>query len=193
MLKEKLNDCETIVAEAKISKASILLDWLSIPSVLLIIFLSVCLPVLLDIYSSVHKLETIAKVLGVEEVKFFDLVANMGIAFRLPKFLIVFMDVMLGLLVISWFVWACVKTKWHFGYELIATDSRLLLWAKGQFLESKWLDVKNVFIGQSLWGRIFNYGTVTVHCKNGALTVKNITNPLQYQKEFYNRNSGEFV
>lgn len=193
MLKEKLNDSEAIVAETKISKASIILDWLSIPSVLLIFFLSVCLPILLNIYSSVQKLEVIGKVLGVEEVKFSDLVKNIGIAFQLPNFLIVFIDIMLGLLVISWFVWACVKTKLHFGYELIATDSRLLLWAKGQFLESKWNDVKNIFIGQSLWGKIFNYGTVTVHCKCGTLTVKNITNPLKYQKEFYNRMSSEFV
>lgn len=195
MLKEKLNESETIVAEAHISKAAIVIDWLAIPCALLLLFLSVCLPILTSIYSSVQKVEMIAQALGVdvEEVTFFDLVAHMGIAFRLPKFLIVFLTILLTILLSSWLCWACVKTSLHFGYELIATDRRILLRAKGEEMECDWENVKNVFIGQSVWGKLFRYGNVTVHGSRGAITVKSVTDPYRYRQEFYNRTSDEFV
>ena len=193
MLKDKLDEGEEIVAEANISKAAILLDWLVLPCLLLLLFLSVCLPVLGSIYSSVKKVEMIAEILGVEEVTFSDLVAHMGIAFQIPKFLIIFIDVMLGLLIVSWLGWACVKTYTHFGYELIATDKRILLQAKGATLESTWEEVKNIFIGQSVWGKLFHYGNVTIHCSRGALTVKSVTDPYRYRQELYKRTSDQFV
>ena len=193
MLKDKLEQGENIVAEAKISKAAIVIDWLVLPAVLLLLFLSVCLPILGSVYSSVQKMELIAKALGIEEINFADLVAHMGVAFQLPKFLIIFIDVILGLLIVSWFGWACVKTYLHFGYELIVTDCRILLYAKGEYLESKWEDVKNVFIGQSIWGKLFRYGNVTVHAPRGAVTVKNVTDPYRYRQEFYARTPDRFV
>lgn len=187
MLTDKITAEERIVTKAQISKAAIILDWLLLPTFLLVMFLSVCLPILGSIYSSVQRVELIANALGVEEVKFFDLVANMGIAFSFPKPLIVLCKVVLGLLIASWFLLACVKTYRHFGYELIATDRRILIKARDKELESNWEDVKNVFVAQSLGGKIFGYGNVTVHCASGAVTVRDVTSPLRYKQEFYER------
>lgn len=185
MLRERLQEGESIVAEAKISRAAIVIDWVVLPAVLLLLFLGVCLPPLLSIYFGVKQTERIAQALGIEEVNFLDLLLHMGVAFRLPKFLTVFISLTLVLLIVSWLGWACVKTYLHFGYELIVTDRRILLYAKGEYLESKWEDVKNVFVGQSLWGRIFRYGSVTVHTSRGAATVKDVTDPYRYRQEFY--------
>lgn len=193
MLKERLLGNEKVVVDAHISKAAIIIDWLLFPFILLLFFLTVCLPCLGSIYSSVEKINRIASILGVEEIDFIDLLVNMGTAFRLPKFLIIFIDILLALLVVCWFGWACVKTYLHFGYELLATDKRLMVRSKGEYLESKWDEIKNVFVAQSIWGKFLGYGTVTVHSARGAITVKSITSPYKIQQEFYSRTSDNFI
>ncbi len=187
MLRERVKIDEHIIIEAKISKAAIIMDWLLFPFILLLFFVTVCIPVLYGIYSDVQKLQDVAEMLGVEDINFTDLVANMTAVFGLPKFVKIILGCMVGLLFLCWFIWACVKTRLHFGYGLIATDERILLSSKGEYLESEWEGVKNVFAEQSLWGKIFGYGNITVHTGRGVLTVKSVTSPIKVKNEFYFR------
>lgn len=186
-LTDGLRDGETVVLKAKISKAAIIADWLCLPAVFLFFFLTVCLPVAIPKYLDAEVQKLVFDAVGIENPDFGDILMNLGIALQIPKFITVGVGVLLGLLVFCWLVWACVKTYLHFGYELVATDKRILVRARGDVLESSWQDVKNVFVSQSVGGRIFRYGNVTVHTVRGALTVKSVTRPNRFKEEFYCR------
>ena len=65
----------------------------------------------------------------------------------------------------------------HFDNKLTVVNSDVYCYSRGQHLSTTLAEIDNVFIEQSIWGKLFDYGNVTVAAKNGSLTVKNIANP----------------
>lgn len=186
-LRDQVKQGEEIVREVKISKAAILVDWLSIPCVFLFFFLTVCLPVIVQTYAKEEVRNKLLEMLGAEEIGFFDIMGNLGFVIGLPAFVrgfVVFLFVLLG---VSWLVFCLIQTKRHFGYEIVITERRILARAKSELFDEEWSRVKNVFVERSLWGKLFRYGTVTIHGVSGSVSVRHVGDPESVQKEFYLR------
>ena len=76
-----------------------------------------------------------------------------------------------------WVIWCIVMTIKHFDNSLTISEGNVYCSSEGQNLSTTLAEIDNVFIEQSLWGKFFDYGNITVAAKNGSLTVKNIDNP----------------
>lgn len=85
--------------------------------------------------------------------------------------------------VIIWLALCVISTVRYFGYRLVITNSRVVGKARGQMMDLPLTEVMNVYTEESLWGKLFGYGHVTVRTKKQALTFKNISNP----KDFYRK------
>ena len=84
--------------------------------------------------------------------------------------------------VLAWLVWCLLMTYRHFQYKFVMTNQRVLGVAKGELLEASLNEVKNANIEQSIWGKLFRYGAVTVQTAKGTLTFYNIQNPQETYK-----------
>lgn len=87
------------------------------------------------------------------------------------------------ILVIVWFFLCLTMTYRHFRYHLAITDSRVIGKAGAEELNSPLDELVNVFIERSFWGKLLNYGAVTVQTKKKTLTFYNIESP----KAFYDK------
>ena len=65
----------------------------------------------------------------------------------------------------------------HFDNKLTVVNGDVYCYSRGQHLSTTLAEIDNVFIEQSIWGKLFDYGNITVATKNGSLTVRNIANP----------------
>lgn len=185
-LRDKVKINEKIVAEVNISKKAIIVDWLAIPSVFVVFFLSVCLPVIIRTLTVNTAKAAFEQAIGIENAGFSDVAGNMWRAImpNVPNAVLVFVQVLIWLLFIVWLIFALVRTKLHFGYEVILTDKRVLARARNAYFESEWQDVKNVFVGQSIWGRLLKYGSLTIQGARSSITVHHINNPKSVYAEF---------
>lgn len=81
------------------------------------------------------------------------------------------------LMAVIWVIWCIVMTFRHFDNKLTVVNGDVYCYSRGQHLSTTLAKIDNVFIEQSIWGKLFDYGNVTVAAKNGSLTVRNIANP----------------
>lgn len=178
-LRGGLDPKETVVAEMGVSKRAILVEWLAIPTVFLVFFLTVFLPVIIKTLAVDTAKAAFAAAIGVEEVTFSDVTANFLQALipAVPHGVAVLLQVMLWLLLISWLGFTVVRTYLHFGYEILLTDTRVRAKARDEIFDCKWSEIKNVFVEQSLWGKLLHYGNVTLQGPRGAVTVKHVADP----------------
>lgn len=81
------------------------------------------------------------------------------------------------LMAVIWVIWCIVMTFRHFDNKLTVVNGDVYCYSRGQHLSTTLAEIDNVFIEQSIWGKLFDYGNITVAAKNGSLTVRNIANP----------------
>ncbi len=175
-----LKEGENILAFSRRSKAAIAVTWLSIPSVFLFYYL-VTLPAMIKrLVSSAFRKE-VADSLGITEIElgFSELLsaARIDITVFIPDFVITLIKFSAILLVIAWLLWAAFTTFQQMRNALIRTENRILAYSKKQVLVAPISEIKNISVEQSLWGKLFCYGNISILCQKGAITVKNISDP----------------
>lgn len=171
-----LADCERLIEEATISKVAIIITWISVPALLIFCFGVTYLPGLIRYAVHAKLRETLMQQLGVTELGFGDVFSAVAkdVFGAAAPFLIgvgIFFSVVLGLV---WLVWALVTTRRIRSYALVCTDFRVIGKTKAQELAIPYPQLKNVFLGSSVWGRWFGYGELTLQSDKGSITVKNI-------------------
>ncbi len=91
-----------------------------------------------------------------------------------------FMVTMTSILLIVWGFWCVVMTFKHFNNKL-SIDGETVNCSSGRNkLTTSLNKINNVFMEQSIWGKLLNYGNITISAQNGSVTVKNINNPNKY-------------
>lgn len=179
-----LMENESIEMQSTPSKLSLWVAWLSVPSIGLVLFLTVYLPNLLRLWFSKAVREAVLSEVGVDKLGEMDVSSYiMGeITGSLPKVVVVLVSIPIVLLCLAWLVVCLWMTKRHFGYELAITNLRVIGKARNETFASPTAEIKNVFIEQSLWGKIFNYATITVQSRKGTKSFYNISSPNKMYK-----------
>lgn len=180
----RLEEQEIVKAEANISKAGLVVMWLSIPTVLLVTFICTYMPYMVKILFSKAFREVIMEQYNVEffsELNVSDVLSELVFG-NIPTILIVLFCIPIVLLIVAWLGWCLYKTSRYFNYCLAITDRRIIGKANQELLSAPLEEVVNVFIERSLTGRIFNYGNIVVHTKRKSVTFKHIHNPMQMYK-----------
>lgn len=162
-MEERAREEEQTLETAKISKASILMIWLSVPC-----FLGVGVG---GIYSWIMRLLKAARSL------------DEGV-FGFIRGVLIFVIVLLALI---WTAVAVVLTKRNLRYSLTYNDRRVVATAGKERLESEISELKNVYLEDSLLGNIFHYGAITIQTERGSITVKNICDPDLIKKKLLDR------
>lgn len=185
-LRDSVRVNEKIVAEIGISKRAIIVEWLAVPAVFLVFFLTVCLPAMIKTLAVDTAKAVFEEAIGIEEAGFSDVALHLWRAVMpaVPDWLVVFVQVLVWMVFLAWAGVTLVRTYLHFGYEMILTETRVLARARGALFDCAWNDVKNVFVEQSLWGRLLKYGSVTVQGPRGSVTVRHVADPKAVQTEF---------
>lgn len=168
---------EIVEKEARTTIRGLIFTWFSIPGGMLIYFLIVYAPILLkSMFSSAFKQE-IMSAMGLQTPESIDITEYI---FRnIPDFLMVLISIPIVLLVIVWFCWCLVMTSRHFKYSLAITNFRVIGKAGSEVLDSPLNEVKNVFIEQSIWGKMLKFGSIVVSTKSKSVTFKNIHEPYE--------------
>ena len=166
---------ELIEKEAKTTVRGLIFTWISIPGGMLIYLLIVYAPVLLrSSFSSSFKKE-IMSVMGLESSESINITDYI---FRnIPDFILFLIAIPVALLVAAWLGWCLVMTSRHFKYSLAITNFRVIGKAGDDVLDSPLGEVKNVFIEQSIWGKMLKFGSIVVSTKSKSVTFKNIHEP----------------
>ena len=166
---------EVIETEASPSLKGLLFSWLTIPCGILIIWLLVYLPVLIRLAISSAFKSAVMSALGVGD---FSEVSISDYIFRnIPDFIYGFLKFILFVLISAWLIWCLVMTWRCMRNSLAITNFRVIGKAGAETLDSPLDEVKNVFIEQSLWGRLFNFGSIVVSTKRNSVTFRNISDP----------------
>lgn len=156
---------EPIVRGSRISIMSLLVYWLSVPSVLTVW----CIQLYRSIQGKIRLAETLV---GGDTAETVSHLAQ---------------DVMLGIalfLLVIWVIFCLVVTKGLRKNRLVFTETRAMGFSGKTELNTPLCEIKDVHVEQSLLGRIFNYGCVTLTAKRGSVSVKNIADPKQFRVWF---------
>ncbi len=173
---------ENVIKEAEISISGLVVAWASIPGVFLIsliFYIIARLPRYIRMVFSRTVKKAILNTFDVSTIKEDDIAGNMSeqIFGSIPDAVLLLLKISVILLVVAWLGCCLVMTYRHFRYCLAITDFRVIGKANGKELSSPHNEVVNVFFEQSLWGKLFNYGNITVHTKKCSLTFRNIKDP----------------
>ena len=87
------------------------------------------------------------------------------------------------LLVVVWLCWAIVYTCLHFNYKLYYTKENLIGKAGNKQVFIPLKKISNIFVESSLWGKIFNYGTITISSNVGSISIKSVSNAKVFAKK----------
>ncbi len=166
---------ELIVLSSRISVISVLLYWLSVPSLLSFFFFRFILP---KIRHARQAAETL-----VGENSFISQIG--GLVNILLTFVFLF-------LLIIWIVFCLIMTRRMLDNRLVFTEARVIGHSQDQALDAPLSEVKDVFVEQNLLGRLFRYGCVTVTTKRGSLSVKNLDRPQKF-RDFFLKNPEIFT
>lgn len=191
---------ERIVLKTDTTTAGLIVTWLSFPAGFLLYWLIVYFPLYVkSLFSSATKaiiMEALnlptegSQGTGFSAAYVADYVAH---KFWEPlpgfiKFLIIFPII---LLFIAWLGLNLYLTKKHFRYALAITDSRVIGFSGSQEMDVRYDQLVNCFVEQSLWGKLFGYGTVTIQTKKLSLEFHNRKNPQAVKKQIMHILDGE--
>lgn len=162
----QLKEGERVVGSARISKAAIVILWVSVPCFLLVSFGALYIPPLLRVGKVVSLVD--------EEI-----------GEGLSKAAIGVLTFIVILLAAVWAGVAAVLTKRNVCFSLIYTNLRVFATTKNEQLEAPVGEIKNVFVGDSLLGKLFGYGNLTVQTERGSITVKNVCEPEELKRALF--------
>lgn len=82
-----------------------------------------------------------------------------------------------------WLCWAIVYACLHFNYKLYYTNENLIGKAGKKQVNIPLKKINNIFVESSLWGKIFNYGTITITSNVGSISIKSVSNAKVFAKK----------
>lgn len=167
-----LKSDEHIVHEARLSMASLIVTWLSIPGVFLIFFMLTYVPHFIR-----NALFNTVKNAAMDELGIPTKETTEHVFDAISGAFLVTLCIPIILLVLAWLGWCLFMTRRHFRSSLAITDFRVIGRSNDEELDSPLGEVVNVFLEQSLWGRLFNYGNLTVYTKKSSLVFYDIGEP----------------
>lgn len=179
-----LNPREKVTIASDSSKAGLIMIWLSIPGVYIIPFIFTYIPSLIRAVFSKAFRDAISEAVGVstfKEVNFFNYITN-KVFENIPKPLLIALSIPFVILTVSWFGLCIVMTRRYSQYSIVITDIRVIGKTEKEMFDLNLTDIVNVFLEQSLSGKLLNYGNITITSKRKSFTFRNIKNP----KVFYN-------
>ena len=182
-----LRQDENIVLKSKISKTALIIFWCAIPGLYLFNFLVFTLPGIIKSTITNAAKDAIMEQIGITEDVSAESVLNaFGINFNIevPAVVNTIVNVMVGVLVLVWFIFCVVVTIQSLRNELVFTDRSVIASSGNKSMIIPWDDVNDVFVEQPLLGKIFKYGNITISSKRGCMTVKNIFNPKMFREKF---------
>lgn len=174
---------EKNIIQAKISIKALLVAWLSIPALYILPYIFVYLPnyISMKIKGEIEKAMLEAANLG-EKISVSDVIKN-EIYGNLPPIIPAIIEFFAGLLFFAWLCWAIVYSIRHFKNELRYDENKLYGRTGKKEVTIPLNKINNIYIEDSLWGRLFNYGTITVVASCGSISVKNIANARSFAKQ----------
>ncbi len=170
-LEKHLAADEVVTNRSRHSKAAIFVTWLAIPLILSIVFFS-ALPFLIQRVLSFLIRDTVSNLI--------ESGGNTDSLFAfpgLPVGVTILIQIVVCISLTVWFLWALISTVIQLRNNLLLTETRLLAYSQGKTLIARVDEIQNAMSEQSLWGRLFSYGHITILTKQGAITVKNICDP----------------
>lgn len=167
-----LNDGEEIVLEGRPSKKALIITWLAIPAFLFVFWV---IPLIFPIFRSIFSAK-VMNVIRTEEMGIIEYAWDCVFG-DIPNVVLVVLAIPFILLALVWVVFCLVLTYRHFQYFVAVTNRRVIGKVKDEEVYSRLELVINVFLTQSLWGKLLNYGTITVATKKGTFDFKSINNP----------------
>lgn len=172
---------EEIKLSAKLSVKALIFTWISIPGGIIIVFVLVYLPTMIrTLVSSLFK-NTVMEALGIGSHEKIDIMQYMFGS--IPDIVLFLLMIPFVLLILVWFVWCLMMTERFKNNSLAITNFRVIGKAGNEILDSPLNEVNNVFIEQSMWGKLLNFGSIVVSTKCKSLTFKNIDNPKMIYNE----------
>lgn len=170
---------EIIEREAKTTIPGLIFTWVSIPGGFFLYWLIVYFPVWVkSTVSSAFKQEMM-EAMGLESSHKISLTDYIFRNIEIPEFLVFLIKIPFVMLIIAWLIWCLVMTSRHFKYSLAVTNFRVIGKAGSEMLDSPLNEIKNVFVEQSIWGKLLKYGSVVVSTKSKSVTFKNIHDPYE--------------
>ena len=175
---------EFVVKNTRRSTLGLVMTWVSVPAILITMFLVTYLPSLFTMLFSSMARQAAAEALGLSDgsdVNVASYVFDQVFGF-IPTWVWVLIGIPVACMVLAWLIWGLVMTYRHFQYKFVMTNLRVLGVARGELLDAPLKDVKNANLEQSIWGKLFRYGAVTVQTSKGTLTFYNIHDPRSVYK-----------
>ncbi len=168
---------EVIEREAKTTIPGLIFTWVSIPGGFFLYWLIVYFPVWVkSTLSSAFKREMM-EAIGLESGQKINLTDYIFRNIEIPEFLVFLIKIPFIMLIIAWLIWCLVMTSRHFKYSLAVTNLRVIGKSGAEMFDSPLNEIKNVYIEQSIWGKMLNFGDIVVSSKKGSMTFKNIHDP----------------
>lgn len=173
---------EKQIIQARISVAALVIAWVSIPAFIIIPYLSIIIPNYISMKVSGEISQMISESLssGIE-MSAFDVVKE-ELFGAIPNFVSVIIKVAIGLLVFAWLCWAIGYTIKHFGYSLSYSDNEVYARAGRYKLTIPFNKMNNIYVEQSIWGKLFGYGSIVIVSSIGSITVKSIAGAKAFAK-----------
>ena len=163
---------EKIRVKAKPSKQALLISWLVIPVYFFVVYgLPLIGPLCSVIFMSSIRKKAVTEGLSLLSYAWEHSIGGLA---GILKFIIIFPTVLLGII---WFLFCLVLTYRHFQYAIAITEKRLIGKSGGREVSVPLKKIKNVYLEQSLWGKLLKYGTIVVNTTNGNFEFKNISAP----------------
>ncbi len=187
-IEKDLLEGETKRTEAKQSRAAIAVTWLCLPVFFVLTFCITYLPTVIATLANNELKNTAASILGIEGEDFGVIdafqYAQEEILSLIPDIIWILLAIPFVMLVLAWIAWACYTTSKQLKNELIATNMRYIARSGKKLLCFHQADIRNVTIEKSIWGKLFGYGNLYIRTKEGTITVKYISDPEYWKKEF---------
>ena len=178
-----LNPNKQDVVQATISKRALIVAWLSIPALYIVPYIFVYLPnyIKMKIEGEIESAIREAAGLG-EKISVSDIVKQ-EIYGAIPPIVTGIIEFFVGLLFFAWLCWAIGYTIRHFKYRLYYDQTDLYGRAGKQEITIPLDKINNIYIEDSIWGKLLNYGTITVSSSVGAISVKNVVRAREFARQ----------
>lgn len=174
---------ENNLTKAKISVSALVIAWVSIPAFIIVPYLAIIIPNYIRMHVSGEIADMITESLsnGIE-MSAFDVVKQ-ELFGEVNPILSGIIGVVIGTLIFAWLCWATVYTLLHFNYSLSYSDSEVFAKAGRKKITIPFKKMTNIYVEQSLWGKLFRYGSIVITSSIGSVTVKSVANARVFAKK----------
>ncbi|MBE5737675.1 MAG: hypothetical protein E7348_04670 [Clostridiales bacterium] len=183
---EKVEASEQDTVQATISIKALMVAWLSIPMFYIIPYLFVYIPRYLKMKISGEIEQALQEAINIGQKASVVDVVKQDIFGSISPIFMGIVEFFIGLLFFAWLCWAVGYTIKHFKYKLFYDQKELFGKAGNKEIRIPLEKIDNIFIEDSIWGKLLNYGTITVTSSLGSISVKNVSGARKFIEQLAN-------